>query len=71
MKIRIEVQVGDKIIANEYAEQDILLTHHHDPRASVDQALRLVYEAMGKAVDRALEELLVKEAIPKDTSYTG
>ena len=71
MKIRIEVQIGDKIIANEYTEQDALLTAHNNPRASVDQSLCLVYQAMSKAVDRALEELLVKEAIPKDTSYTG
>ncbi len=68
MKIRIEVQIGDKIIANEYSEQDVLLSQYSEPRASVDQAMRLVYQAMDKGIDRALAELQVKEAIPKVTS---
>lgn len=68
MKVRIEITVGDKIVANEYQEPDRLLALHHDARASIEQAKELVWQAMGDAITRSLEEMLAKRmvAAPRD-----
>lgn len=71
MKIRIEIKIGDKIIANDIREPDDILALYEDPRAAVEMANRMVWQAMGKAIDRALEELLAKGIVQEPPRRDG
>lgn len=68
MKVRMEITIGDKIIAQEYEVVDRLLMLHREPRKSIEDAQLVVTLMMAPAVDKALEELLRLRDVPTDTS---
>ena len=56
MKIRIEVEIGDKIVSNEKIVPDTTFCMHTSPNHLVDEIHRGMWQQMGEAIRKANEE---------------
>lgn len=60
MKIRIEIEIGTIVIADEHRMPDAGLAQAIAPRALLDQIEAGLWSKMSVAVDKALSEAMVK-----------
>lgn len=56
MKIRIEVEIGDKIVCNEKVTPDRTFGMHTSPNHYVNEMQRAIWEQMREAIEKANEE---------------
>lgn len=69
MKIDIRITVGDKIIADSYAEPDEIFRLRQFPRDTITHLQRKMNEKMSEAMDRAIKELFLRGVVREPTSY--
>lgn len=65
MKIRIEVEIGDKIVCNDKIVPDTTFRLHTSPNYCVNEMQRAMWEQMREAIEKANEEFALKNSIDR------
>ncbi len=63
MKVRIEIEIGDKFIAEELIVPDSTFVLHRYPNMYMGGMKQEIWNRMGKAREKAITELLVRKGL--------